>query len=132
MQCPADRVYETATEYERAGHGVNISPMVDSFTRVRLWADVWDSPTGLVVYGIEYPDTDAGLTWRNAMPTKGRHWFGTAAKMLLDRHLNENSRDDLRILLEQYPDHVVELSAIDACYGTEKHRNSIVWEVRRY
>lgn len=129
LNCPWDEVSKTFDEFEAAGHRAQISAMVDTFATVTLWADIWDSPAGLVVYGIEYPDTKA-YTWRSGMPARGRHWHGTAAKLLLDRHLNANSRDDLRILLEALPGHVVEMSALDRCYGTVSHRNGIVWEVR--
>lgn len=66
------------------------------------------------------------------MPTKGRHWFGSAARVLLTKHLNPNSYDDMSVLCDRLPGHVVELSALDRFYGTVPHRNAIVWEVRNY
>ena len=104
--------------------------MVDRVATVTLWADIWDSPTGLVVYGIEYPDTSR-LTWRTGMPTLGRHWDGIAARHLA-RHLNPNSLEDLAAVFVQWPGHVCELSALDRCLGTVPHRNAVVWEVRLY
>lgn len=132
LNCPAAEVVATFRGFEAAGFRAQISAMVDRVANVTLWADIWDSPAGLVVYGIEYPDTAGGLTWRSAMPTRGRHWHGTAARLLLSRHLNPNSLDDLDAVREAFPGHVVELSAVDRCYGTVPHRNAIVWEVRSY
>lgn len=73
----------------------------------------------------------AGGTWRKHMLAP-RLIHGSAARLVLRSLLNENSFDDLQILLEEYPDHVVELTALDCCYGTVPHRNAIIWEVRKY
>lgn len=73
----------------------------------------------------------AGGSWRKHMLAP-RLIQGCASRLVLRQLLNENSYDDLEILLEQYPDHVVELTALDCCYGTVPHRNAIIWEVRRY
>lgn len=70
-------------------------------------------------------------SWRTHMKNP-RVWRGSAAHVLLAQVLNENSRDDLEVLLDEYPDHTVELSALDHCFGTHPHRNAVVWEVRRY
>lgn len=112
---------------------VNISPMVDRVATVTAWLEVWDSPTGLIVEGVEYPDTEKH-TWRSAMPDPKhrRRWERAGANLILARHLNANSLDDLKVVLEQYPGHVVELSALDRCLGTAPHRNGCVWEVRDY
>src|SRR5688500_4048575 len=37
------------------GYDYNISVMIDQIKVVTLWAEVYDSPAGLLVYGIEYP-----------------------------------------------------------------------------
>ena len=130
LRCPTEEVAVTAASF--APHGLNISCMVDDVAQVTLWADVWDSPTGWVVYGVEHPDTAGGWTWRNSMPTKGRHWEGLAAKMLLRRHLNANSYEDVGEVFDRYPGHILELSALDKCFGVMPHRNAVVWEARLY
>lgn len=131
LNCPTAEVVSTAYEFAQP---VNISMMVDKVATVTAWLELWDSPAGLVVEGIECPDTAGGWTWRNSMPDPGRRkaWHGTAARMVLGRHLNGNSLDDVRELLERFPGHVIELSALDRCIGTVPHRNHIIWEVRAY
>lgn len=132
LNCPAAEVPGYAAQH--FPDGPNISMMVDAVAGVGAWLEVWDSPSGLVVEGVEHPDTAGGWTWRNSMrePTRRRHWSGVAARLVLARHLNENSRADLAGLLDRFPDHVVELSALDRCIGSVPHRNGIVWEVRAY
>jgi len=130
LNCPAAEVRATAERPEFQRAGVNVSAMVDAVTVVTAWLEVYDSPTGLVVYGIEYPPR--GVSWREWMPTRGRHWEGTAARMVLRKHLNPNSLDDLSTVLDRWPGHVVELSAVEGCFGTVPGRNGIVWEVRNY
>lgn len=130
LNCPAAEVEETATAFLEMGHKPNISVMLDRICQVTLWCDIWDSPTGLVVYGIEYPPE--GGSWRALMPYQGKHWFGVAAKQLLRKHLNANSLNDATELFAKYPGHVLELSATDRCLGILPHRNAIHWEVRNY
>lgn len=134
LNCPNWDVPRTALEFIDAGHRVNISVMVDKVATVTAWLEVMDAEGGLVVEGVEFPDTAGGWTWRNSMPdpSRRRRWNGTAARMVLARHLNENSRADLSDLLAGYPGCVVELSALDRCVGTVPHRNAVVWEVRGY
>lgn len=133
LNCPWIEVRDTAEGFIRAGHGVNISMMVDKVATVTAWLEVWDSPTGLVVEGIEYPKAPE-WTWRNSMPdpTRRKRWEGTAARMILRKHLNENSLDDLYAILPEYPDHVHEFSTLDRCIGTREGRNAVWWETRLY
>jgi hypothetical protein len=105
--------------------GVCISPMVDDWLTFR--GEVFDTPTGLMVYGLYGMKP---VKWREAMSRYGVHYQGVNTRQLLKGVLNENSYDDLMILLEQYPGHVVEFTALDRCYGTVPHRNAVIWEVR--
>jgi hypothetical protein len=126
---PAGDVRDACTA--RNGAGVNISPMIDTLPGLTVTAmlNVWESPTGLVVEAVT--DPPAGANWRQVMPSARTHTT-TTARLLLDRHLNANSRDDLRVLLDAYPGHVVELSAMNICWGTVPHRDAVCWEVRAY
>lgn len=104
-----------------------ISPMVDDIAHVTLWANVYEDESGLNVEYVQHPER--GVSWREGMQNPSK-MQGVAARLLLRHHLNESSMDDLDILLNTYPRHVVELSAIDRCLGTVPGRNAIVWEVR--
>ena len=103
----------------------NITPMVDPML---VWrGQVFRSHDGLVCEGA------AGLRhlkWREVMARHAREWSGSAATALLRHTLNDNSFDDLQTLLDTYPDHVVEFTALERCFGTVPGRNSVVWEVR--
>lgn len=132
LNCPREEVAGYARRH--FSDGPNISMMVDAVAGILAWLEVWESPTGLVVEGIEHPKTWDGWNWRNSMRDTSRRksWSGIAAKCVLARHLNPNSVADLMSLLDECPDHVVELSALDRCIGSIGHRNGIVWEVRSY
>lgn len=129
LNCPVAEVEATVKSFRP--HPPNISVMISSVGRVTWLGDVWDSPTGLICSGVEYPKRVHD--WRQLM-NKGvpSRWEGLAARRLLQRHLNPNSYDDLVGILEGFPSHVVELSAMDVCFGVIPHRNAIIWEVRAY
>lgn len=126
--CPEDEVKKTCQEYRQAGYTPQISAMIDCVGAVTLMAEVWDSPTGLIVHGIDMPEK--GANWRRDMPAKAKMYEGVAARRLLKQRLNPNSYEDLCDLLELWPDHVIEFSVMDRCFGTNDHRNTIVWELR--
>jgi hypothetical protein len=106
----------------------NISPMMAQEGRQVLWeGDVCLGP-GLLCSGHANP---APGSWRTHMKNP-RLWEGSAASVLLRSVLNENSHDDLMTLVDLYPDHVVELSALNVCFGTVPGRNAVIWEVRKY
>lgn len=134
LNCPRAEVAATAGGFAAAGHRVNVSLMIDAVCTVTAWLEAFDSAAGLVVEGVEAPDTAGGWTWRNSMPdpARRRRWEGAAARCVLRRHLNPNSLDDLAAVLDHFPGHVVEMSATDRCFGTVPHRNTVVWEVRGY
>lgn len=130
LNCPVDEVRETAGRPEFRAAGINISLMLDRVVTVTLWCDVYDSPTGLYVYGIEHPPR--GGSWRAEMPSKGREYRGLAAHGVLRRHFSPSSLADLEALRERFPGHVYEFSACDRPVGTIPGRNTICWEVRQY
>jgi len=128
LNCPVEQVEDTIKRFESDGNRCNISLMIDKVCNVTLWAELWQSPTGLVVYGIEYP---VG-SWREKMPYQGKHWDRLSAKLLLEKHLNGNSLTDAMELLEKYPGHILELSATESILGIYPGRNTIHWELRAY
>lgn len=129
LNVPTEDVTILVTDH---GFGADyvISPMLHQYGRVQWEGDVcsrWDGP-GLICSGSLKP---APGSWRRHMLAP-RLWEGTAATILLRYVLNDNSYDDVQSLIEDYPDHVVELSALDCCVGTKEHRNAVIWEVRKY
>lgn len=109
--------------------GVNISVMVDSVRRVTAFCNAIRTENGLLVEAVL--DPERGVSWRKAMLSPVS-FYRTDAVTLLRSILNANSYDDVSDLLDRYPDHVVEFSALDSCFGLIPHRNHIVWEVRKY
>ncbi len=130
LYCPIAEVRSTIQTPEFIKAGYNLSMMIDAIVGIRLWAEVVDTTSGLIVYGIEYPPK--GGSWRELMPTQAKTWSGVAAMMILRKHLNETSFDDLMELRDLYPNHVYEFSATDQCIGRIPHRNICMWEVRNY
>lgn len=112
------------------GSDYQISPMIWVFGQPRFEGNVCrqDGEPGLLVEGNIDP---APGTWRLHMQ-KPRVWARTAGVLLLRHLLNGNSYDDLMELIDGYPDHVVELTALSSEFGTVPGRNGIIWEVRRY
>lgn len=129
LNCPAAEVPETASRFLVAGHRPNISVMISSVGQVTWLGDVWDAPGGLICSGVEYPERVHN--WRELMRHPGE-WRGLSARHLLERHLNAASLADLWAVLDRWPGHVVELSAMGRFFGTVPGRNGIVWEVRNY
>lgn len=102
-----------------------VSPMVDQWLTYR--AEVFDSPQGLVCRQVI---GHRELKWRQAFARHGYEVGGSVAAMMIRHFLNGNSFDDLMDLFDRYPGHVVELTAMERCYGTLALRNAVVWEVR--
>jgi len=69
---------------------------------------------------------------RDALRDDTRVAVGLSAKLLLDRYLNARSREWLEYLLDSYPDHIVEFSAYERCWGTVPGHNTVFWECRLY
>lgn len=69
---------------------------------------------------------------RDALREAGYRATGLTAHALLDAYLCPRSRDWLRVLLDRYPEHVVEFSAYRRCWGSVPGYNTLFWEVRLY
>lgn len=82
--------------------------------------------------GLEFTFTTVKKPMRNALAEDTRLATGLIAKLLLDAYLNPVSRDWLNVLLDRYPNHVVELSCYSKCWGTLPGYNTVFWEVRSY
>jgi len=69
---------------------------------------------------------------RPALAARSRVVTGLTTRMLLRQHMTPSSLADLDLLIDNYPDHVLEISVFRICLGDIPGRNSLVWEVRRY
>jgi hypothetical protein len=67
-----------------------------------------------------------------ALRQKSEWASGLRADLLLRGTMTPSSYEDWRVLLDQYPGHVLEVSVYDRCLGDVPGRNALVWEVRRY
>jgi len=61
-----------------------------------------------------------------------RPYSGALVSALLDRFMDASSRDDLRDLLDLYPDATVEFTCFSVDVGVFPNRQTIFWEVRNY
>lgn len=72
-------------------------------------------------------------TMRKALASpNAKHAQGLTAKLLLQHYLSPSSHEDVKELLDLFPDHVIEFSAYSRNLGSCKGRNTIIWEVRKY
>lgn len=103
----------------------SISSMVDQWL---VWrGHIVDSDTGIVTWGgFGRPE----LKWRQFLSGHAVETQGVSALCLLKGILNDNSFDDIQLLLQQYPGHAIEMTTMDRCYGTVPGRNAVIWEVR--
>jgi hypothetical protein len=69
---------------------------------------------------------------RDALREASQETYGLRSDMLLRGAMLPSSYEDWRVLLDQYPKHVLEVSVYDRCLGDTPGRNALVWEVRRY
>ena len=134
LYCPTAEVEEYANKH--FPEGANISMMIDYVCRIAAWLEIGVTERGLYMEGILNPKTDEGWTWRNSMPDpkKRKSWDLVRSVNLIINLLNGNSYQDLGILLENYPKHIIEMTVLDPdiCIGTVPYRNAIIWEVRAY
>lgn len=71
------------------------------------------------------------VTMRQAIPNF-KSIQGLKCKLYLKEILNPNSYNDLMFLINEYPDHIIELSVYNIDLGFLPNQNMIIWEVRRY
>ena len=83
-------------------------------------------------YDLDYATSQDKLRDSRGMPEFHRFASGLLAKELLEHYLCPNSLEDLKEILDSFPDSVVELTAYDRDVGVLTGRNTIIWEVRNY
>lgn len=92
-----------------------------------IQGEVMQSPEGLYLH---YSQVDRPM--REALQQESHHAFGLKAKLLLEKYLDWNSMDWMNGLLERYPHHVIEFTALSVKWGTVPGYNTVFWEVRNY
>lgn len=123
LYVPSADVPQLAREFT---YGVNISPMVDMYKVFR--GEVIELDSGLYLWGTFSMQGQ----WREALGQLSKGYTLTNAKRIMRIVLNENSYDDIMALLDLYPQHTVEFTALDRCLGLCQGRNAVIWEVRDY
>ena len=69
---------------------------------------------------------------RNALLNFARTSTGVVARETLKHYCCPGSFSDIEALVELYPDHVIEFGCYARPLGNIAHRNTIIWEVRKY
>lgn len=92
-----------------------------------LQGELQDRPEGLY---LNYNQVAAPM--REAFALQSRHSCGIMTRCLLKQHMDPTSYDWVQVLLERYPEHVIEFSCYSKFWGTIPFRNTVIWEVRRY
>lgn len=75
--------------------------------------------------------SDEKTTMRSAL-SRGVQWHGLRALHLLKSRMFPSSWEDLQVLLDDFPDSVVEFSTYSVPVGGLPGRNTVIWEVRNY
>lgn len=95
--------------------------------RGTIQGEVMRTTQGLYLYY-----ASAKKPMREALAEEGKEATGIIAVSLLREYLCPNSYEWLNVLLDRYPDHIVEFSSFEVEWGTLPGFNSVFWEVRKY
>lgn len=82
--------------------------------------------------GLDLYYTTVAKPMREALAVWARQVSGTIALSILQRFLCPNSCEWINVLLDRYPDHVIEFSCYDCEWGTLPGFNTVFWEIRKY
>lgn len=67
---------------------------------------------------------------RDAFKIEDKTIFGLQVNYVVSSCLDANSQDWLYVLLDRYPNHIIEFSAYSVQWGTIPGYNTVFWEVR--
>lgn len=81
--------------------------------------------------GIEIYVTTVAKPMREALVQRGESSNGIVALTTLKHFLCPNSMEWMYVLLDRYPEHVVEFSTYTKCWGTLPNYNTVFWEIRK-
>lgn len=69
---------------------------------------------------------------RDSLREGAREARGLVAKTILEHYMDGNSYEWLNLLLDRYPDHVVEFTTLSREWGAVPGYNTLFWECRLY
>ncbi len=70
---------------------------------------------------------------RDALKDKDvKTWTGCAVPIILRHCMSPGSYDDLMMVMDEWPDAVIEFSTLSIDFGAVPNRNSVIWELRGY
>ena len=95
--------------------------------RTQIQGEVMRTPSGLYLY---YSTIKKPM--RDALREGGKEATGLRAKMMLEHYFDTASYEWMQVLLDRYPDHVLEFTCLDVEWGTVPNRRVLWWEIRRY
>jgi hypothetical protein len=84
------------------------------------------------VRGLEIFGTHVKKPMRDALKEKAFTISGYSVKAFLERYCDAVSYDWIQILMQRYPEHVIEFSCYNTTFGTVPNLNTLIWEVRQY
>lgn len=119
----------------------NVAPLWHSLEKPEQWyitemaphdRNVLQGELRLTHNGLElFASTARNVAMREALKT-AKNYSGFMANMMLTETMCANSREWLGVLLERYPNHVIEFSTFSVWWGTVPFHNTVFWEVRKY
>ena len=128
---PMSRLGETHMRWTSAGRKFIMDDGVPN-DRTTMQGELCRTERGL--YGFFVVSPSRGLPPMRETMARGLHrsYYGAAVQYILGKYLDPSSQDDVRDLLDLYPDAVIELAAFDVNVGNLPGRNTVIWEVRNY
>jgi hypothetical protein len=98
------------------------------------------APDDHIIIQGEYLNTAPGAFYfstcrykmRDALKVDGVNVTSIRGRIMLQNAMSPSSWEDFQVLLDKYPEHVIELSVYNKNLGNIQGRNTIIWEVRNY
>lgn len=116
------------SQLDAQGKRYNIDGSVPNET-VTLQGEVCRTERGLEGMLAIRSGTDIRSAWKQGL---FKPYRGVAFNVVLEQFMDPSSREDLDALLDLYDGHVVEFACFPFNVGVLPHRNTIIWEVRKY
>lgn len=83
------------------------------------------------VWGMEIRYTTIKDSMRTAFEKESLRAYGANAFCILRSYLSPASFDDIQVIFDWFPEHVIEFATFSIPVGWAKGRNTVIWEVRK-